>query len=75
MSILLKLSILGVFYHKGVDMNVKLLPATLADYQIIQNLASYYGYDRTGYMGWSCPENGIFECIDFKHYFENPKEN
>ncbi|MCX7114453.1 MAG: hypothetical protein NTW08_00850 [Gammaproteobacteria bacterium] len=56
-------------------MNVKLLPATLADYQIIQNLASYYGYDRTGYMGWSCPENGIFECIDFKHYFENPKEN
>jgi predicted acetyltransferase len=25
-------------------------------------------------MGWECPENGLFECIDFKHYFENPDE-
>lgn len=22
-------------------------------------------------MGWECPENGLFECIDFKHYFED----
>lgn len=54
--------------------NVRLLPATLADYPTIQNMARFYVYDRTGYMGWECPENGLFECIDFKHYFENPDE-
>ncbi len=51
-----------------------LIPATLADYPTIQNMARFYVYDRTAYMGWECPENGLFECIDFKHYFENPNE-
>jgi predicted acetyltransferase len=54
--------------------NVRLLPATLDDYPTIQNMARFYVYDRTPYMGWECPENGLFECIDFKHYFENPNE-
>lgn len=53
---------------------IKLKAATLSDYPMIQNLASYYVYDRTGFMGWPCSENGVFECIDFKHYFENPDE-
>ncbi len=54
--------------------NVRLLPATIADYPTIQNMARFYVYDRTVYMGWECPESGLFECIDFKHYFENPDE-
>ena len=37
-------------------------------------MARFYVYDRTAYMGWECPEDGLFECIDFKHYFENPDE-
>lgn len=53
---------------------VKLIPATLDDYPVIQNMARFYVYDRTAYMGWECPENGLFECIDFKHYFESPDE-
>ena len=53
---------------------IRVLPATLADYPIIQNMARFYVYDRTPYMGWECPESGLFECIDFKHYFENPDE-
>lgn len=55
-------------------MNIELKPATLCDYPIVQNMASYYVYDRTGYMGWPCPDDGKFECIDFKHYFVNPDE-
>ena len=54
--------------------NVRLLPATIADYLTIQNMARFYVYDRTAAMGWECPESGLFECIDFKHYFENPDE-
>ncbi len=33
-------------------MNIELKPATISDYSIVQNMASYYVYDRTGYMGW-----------------------
>ncbi|ANN96946.1 TPA: GNAT family N-acetyltransferase [Legionella pneumophila] len=55
-------------------MKIEIIPATISDYPIVQNLASYYVYDRTGYMGWQCSEDGIFECIDFKHYFETPNE-
>lgn len=54
--------------------SIRLLPATLADYPIIQNMARFYVYERTAFMGWACPENGLFECIDFKHYFENDDE-
>ena len=54
--------------------NIKLVPATLTDYPTIQNMARFYVYDRTAYMGWECPESGLFECIDFKHYFETPDE-
>lgn len=51
-----------------------IIPATLADYPAIQNMARFYVYDRTAFMEWPCPENGLFDCIDFKHYFENPNE-
>jgi hypothetical protein len=49
----------------------EIIPATLSDYFTIQNIARFYVYDRTKFMGWECPENGLFECIDFKHYFED----
>ncbi|HEI6745950.1 TPA: GNAT family N-acetyltransferase [Legionella pneumophila] len=55
-------------------MKIEIIPATISDYPIVQNLAGYYVYDRTGYMGWSCSEKGTFECIDFKHYFETQNE-
>lgn len=49
--------------------DIKLITALIDDYPIIQNMARFYVYDRSAYMGWSCPETGLFECIDFKHYF------
>ena len=51
---------------------IKIIPATIADYETIQNMARFYVYDRTKYIGWECPANGMFECIDFMHYLENP---
>jgi len=54
--------------------SIQIIPATLSDYHIIQNLARFYVYDRSGFMGWGCEADGMFECIDFKHYFENPEE-
>ncbi len=59
---------------KQISSGVQLIKATLDDYPIIQNMARYYVYDRTPFMGWECQKNGTFECIDFKHYFENPNE-
>jgi hypothetical protein len=50
---------------------IQVLLATIKDYPVIQNMARFYVYDRTRYMGWECPEDGLFECIDFKRYFEN----
>jgi predicted acetyltransferase len=54
-----------------MTLNPTLHKTTLADYPTIQNMARFYVYDRSPYMGWECPETGLFECIDFKHYFEN----
>lgn len=51
--------------------NTTIVKADLADYQVIQNMARFYVYDRTKYTGWECPETGLYECIDFKHYFSS----
>lgn len=53
---------------------IRLIPATVADYPTIQNMARFYVYDMSEYMGceegWEIPSNGLYECIDFKHYFD-----
>lgn len=50
-----------------------LIPATLEDYPIIQNMARFYVYDMSRFcgvlQGWECPEDGLFECFDLKKYF------
>ena len=57
------------------NLRTALIPATIEHYLIIQNMARFYVYDRSKYMGWECPETGLYECIDFKHYFETPGEH
>ncbi len=53
---------------------VTLVPALLDDYPIIQNMGRFYVYDMSEYMrdeaGWQMPENGLYECIDFKKYWQ-----
>lgn len=55
--------------------SVKLVPATLAEYPIIQNMARFYVYDMSEYCGfeagWEMPADGLYECMDFKHYWSD----
>ncbi|MBA2651733.1 MAG: GNAT family N-acetyltransferase [Tatlockia sp.] len=54
---------------------IKFIPATLADHPTIQNMARFYVYDMSEYLGneegWEIPEDGLYECIDFKKYWED----
>jgi len=56
--------------------NIQVIPATLDDYSVIQNMARFYVYDISRFCGftpgWECPADGLFECFDFKKYFEEP---
>lgn len=53
---------------------IELIPATLKKYPIIQNMGRFYVYDMSEYMGsqdgWEIPKDGLYECIDFKKYWE-----
>lgn len=53
---------------------VKLIPASLKDYPVIQNMGRFYVYDISEYLGnedgWQIPEDGLYECIDFKKYWQ-----
>lgn len=59
-----------------VDDKLELVPATIDDHPTIQNMGRFYVYDMTEYMGddedWKIPENGLFECIDFRKYWTQP---
>jgi len=54
---------------------LNLVPAKLKDYPIMQNMARFYAYDMSRdcgreLEGWEFPENGLYECSDFKKYLE-----
>lgn len=53
--------------------NIELIPASLKDYPIVQNMGRFYAYDMSEYLGkekgWEMPEDGLYECIDFKKYW------
>lgn len=60
---------------KLIDSNqIHLIPASINDHPIIQNLGRFYVYDMSEYLGfdsgWEMPKNGLYECIDFRKYWE-----
>lgn len=64
-----------VFYKNTIDFDkIKLIPASLNEYPLIQNMARFYVYDMSEYLGhesgWEIPGDGLYECIDFKMYWE-----
>ena len=64
-----------ILNHK-IDLNeIKLIPATLDEYPVIQNMGRFYVYDMSEYLGsekgWELPDDGLYECIDFKKYWED----
>lgn len=49
---------------------IKLVPATMEDYEIIKNMAAYYSYDMSKYMDWPQEPDGTQAVgIDYKKYF------
>lgn len=53
---------------------INVIPATIADYPVIQNLARFYVYDMSRYCGfiskdWAIAQDGLYECFDLKKYF------
>lgn len=57
-----------------MDLNqFKLIPAPLTDHPVIQNLGRFYVYDMSEYVreeDWAIPNDGLYECIDFKKYWQ-----
>ena len=51
-------------------MKIEILRTTEEDYKVVQNLIRFYIYDMSEYMGWECPETGLFGgCDDQPHYW------
>ncbi len=53
---------------------IKLIPASIEAYPLIQNMGRFYVYDMSEYLGfeqsWEIPKDGLYECIDFKKYWQ-----
>lgn len=68
----------GKVHHlllKKFEPKISIINATLDDYPCIQNMARFYVYDLSRECGsissdWEIPEDGLYECFDFKSYFE-----
>jgi predicted acetyltransferase len=53
----------------------RLVPATLEDLSLIQNMSRFYAYDLSRnlglhYPGWACPSDGLFEFGDLGSFFQ-----
>jgi predicted acetyltransferase/RimJ/RimL family protein N-acetyltransferase len=70
----------GKIHHlllRKFEPKISIINATLDDYPCIQNMARFYVYDISRECGsissdWAIPENGLYECFDFKNYFTDP---
>lgn len=64
----------GNMQNQNNNDDVTLIHATIADHPTIQNMGRFYVYDMSEYMskenGWEIPEDGLYQCIDFKKYFD-----
>lgn len=64
---------MNIHFEKAIS----IIPATIADYPVIQNMARFYVYDLSRECGsissdWDMPKDGLYESFDFKNYFEEP---
>lgn len=60
-------------YNNRIDFDkVKLIPVSNDYYPIIQNMASYYAYDMSEYMGWAQQDDGTHSIgMDYIKYFKS----
>jgi ribosomal-protein-alanine N-acetyltransferase len=59
-------------YNNRLDRDqVRLVPASIEEYPIIQNMASYYSYDMSEYMGWEQQNDGTHSVgMDYVKYWK-----
>lgn len=62
---------------RNLNLKIDLIPATLKDYPVIQNMARFYVYDLSRECGinsgdWAIAEDGLYESFDFKIYLDDP---
>ena len=51
-------------------MDLQIVEARAEDLAVVQNLVRYYIYDFSEYMGWDCPESGLFGgCDELPQYW------
>ena len=79
----------GIENYNGIDVaryeisknnidytKIEMVPATIADCSVMQNLARFYVYDISEFLGheagWEMPVNGLYECFNLKMYWESP---
>lgn len=57
-------------------MNIDIVPATVEQIPVIQNMARFYAYDLSKSCGfyqlfdWAFPENGLYEALDISTYWQ-----
>lgn len=59
-------------YNNQIHLNqITLHPASMDHYPIIQNMATYYSYDMSQYMGWAQDNDGKQSVgMDYKKYWQ-----
>jgi len=58
-------------HNNKIELNeIKFIAASIEDYPVIQNMASYYSYDMSEYMGWAQQNDGMQSVgMDYKKYW------
>jgi len=55
---------------------IELIPAGKGDLPIVQNMSRFYIYDLSEFMGWPCPESGLFGgCDEFLEDWRNGRNS
>ena len=59
---------------------VKILMASIEDYDVVQNMAKFYAYDLSRWCGfissdWEFPDDGMYQSFDTKIYFTDDEKS
>ena len=56
--------------------DIQVVQAEMKDLPVVQNMGRFYLYDVSRYCGsgtgWEIPNDGLYECFSFRHYFLEP---
>ena len=53
-------------------MDIEIRDAAHDDRTVIQNMGTLYVYDLSEFLGWPCPDDGLYACRSFASYWDEP---